>query len=100
MTELYDEPTVAARITRLVDEADACIALPGSIGTATELLVAWNTLFLDSFRSIPKWPLIAVGQPWRVLIPMVEAQLETTPGLVELVETTDQAAARVVENLA
>ncbi len=99
VTRLHDEPTVAARIATLVDDSDACIALPGSIGTAAELLVAWNTLYLDSFRSIPKWPLIAVGQPWRVLIPTLEQGLGTTTGIVTLVDSTEEAARHVIENL-
>lgn len=98
-TEIRDHPTIASRIGDLVDSSDGAIALPGSLGTATELLVAWNHVFVDSFRSVPNWPLIAVGRPWNVLIPHLTVLLDTTPGLVSIVDTAAQASARAIEIL-
>jgi len=98
-TVVRDHPTIAARIADLVDSNDAAIVLPGSIGTATELLVAWNRVFVDSFRPVPKWPLIAVGQPWSALVPQLTTALDTTPDMVTLVATAIEASALAIEIL-
>lgn len=99
VTEVRDHPTIASRIGDLVDNSDAAIVLPGSIGTATELLVAWNRVYVDSFRDVPKWPLIAVGQPWSVLVPRLVAELGTTDGLVSVVASISEAVAEAIEIL-
>lgn len=60
--------TISQRIHKLVDIADAYIALPGSLGTATEVLVAWNEIYVAPMaRRTPK-PLILVGDAWANLI--------------------------------
>lgn len=58
------QPTLALRLAELLDGAVATIALPGSIGTFTELMVAWNASFIEDLggRSTP--PVIAVGDRW------------------------------------
>lgn len=97
--EVRDHLTIASRIRDLVDTSAGVIALPGSIGTATELLVAWNRLFIDSLRAMPKWPLTAVGQPWDVVIPRLVIDLDTTDGLVTLAESAAEACDRTIEIL-
>ncbi len=99
VTVIRDHPTIASRIRDLVDTSDAAIVLPGSIGTATELLVAWNRVYIDSLRGLPKWPLIAVGQPWRGLIPLLIRELDTADGMVHVVDHTHRAAELTIEIL-
>ncbi len=87
------------RIRHMVDIADGAIALPGSIGTFTELLVAWNVAFVARYnRSVPA-PIVAVGATWRELVAMVTSRLDTDGSLVTCVETVDEAAALVIERL-
>jgi len=45
----------------LVTSCDAAVALPGGIGTLTEIMVAWNLLAVDSIN-IP--PIILVSENW------------------------------------
>ena len=44
-------PTLTSRIDTMMDLASASIALGGSIGTLTELLIAWNVAFVARFSS-------------------------------------------------
>ncbi len=49
------------RLTVLINDCDAAIALPGGIGTLSEILLMWS---LMSIKSIPLKPLLLVGQGW------------------------------------
>lgn len=50
------------RLFTLVERCDAAIALPGGIGTLTEISLMWT---LMSTNSIIQRPLILVGRGWR-----------------------------------
>jgi len=53
--------TLGERLNTLIDDADACIALPGGIGTLLEICLTWNQLVINTIA--PK-PLILVGDAW------------------------------------
>ena len=95
----HQEATIGSRIARLVEIADACIALPGSLGTATELLVAWNYAYVAQFSGRAPKPLYAVGDPWTTLVPTLVARLDADPGLVTVVDDVDTAVAAVIADL-
>lgn len=97
--EQRDHPSLTARIGDMVDSADAWVVLPGSIGTATELLVAWNTNHIDAYRDVPPRPLVAVGEPWITLVPAVVAALEAPDDLVAVVADVGSAVDAVVDLL-
>lgn len=100
LTEETRSASLLERIHEMVDVSVASIALPGSLGTATELLVAWNLAFVARFtRSVPK-PVIAVGDQWQRLVPLLTSELETDGSLVTLVDTVDDAVAAVASLLA
>jgi len=80
------------RIGLLVDGTDGAIALWGSLGTATELLVAWNAAFVAPFSNNVSKPVVAVGEPWQMLVPLLEATLAIDPGSITVVDTVDDAA--------
>ena len=63
--------SITERIHLLVSLADATIALPGSIGTATELMVAWNVNHVASASGRPPLVHVAVGSHWDDLISLV-----------------------------
>ncbi len=68
VTSEIQAETISQRIHKLVDIADGYIALPGSLGTATEVLVAWNGIYVAPIaRRTPK-PLILVGDAWAKLV--------------------------------
>ena len=78
------EPTISRRITRLVEASDAVIALPGSIGTLAELVMAWNASFVAQFSGSPARPVVAVGPVWRAILEEIDLRLPTGGGIVRL----------------
>ncbi len=61
ITEEKRFDTVNERLKFLVTSCDAAVALPGGIGTLTEIAVTWNLLAVDSIE-IP--PIILVSEKW------------------------------------
>jgi uncharacterized protein (TIGR00730 family) len=50
------------RLQGLIEGCDAAIALSGGAGTLTEVSLMWNLMIVES---LPRRPLILVGQGWR-----------------------------------
>lgn len=55
-------PALRQRLMGMIDNADAAIALPGGVGTLTEILTTWNHLLIGAI--MPR-PLIVVGSQWK-----------------------------------
>jgi hypothetical protein len=91
ITEERPEPTLTTRIGSLVEQTDGAVALWGSLGTAAELVVAWNVSYVSQFSSVTRKPLIAVGEPWATLVPHLETTLATDTGLVTLADDVESA---------
>ena len=83
--------SLTERIHELVDISDACIALPGSIGTFTELMVAWNLAFVARFTDSPPNPVVTIGPLWQRLVTELATQLETDISLVTCVDSPVEA---------
>jgi len=66
-------PTLHQRLYALMENCDAAFALPGGVGTLTEISLMWNLLLTEA---IPPRPLIAIGSGWYAVI----AQLYATHG--------------------
>lgn len=99
VTEERPAESLTSRIEDLVSISEAAIALPGSLGTATELLVAWNVAYVARFSDrLPK-PVIAVGDPWQRVVPHLSRILGTDGGLVMTVETVDAAVAEILSRI-
>jgi len=90
--------SLTERIHELM-QADAAIALPGSIGTLTELMVAWNLAYVAQYGHGSPKPVVAVGGRWRGVIDQLEDELETEAGLVLCVESVDEAVANILVRL-
>jgi hypothetical protein len=56
------EKTLISRLERLINDADAAIALPGGPGTLTEIALMWNLMIVES---IHRRPLILIGGGWQ-----------------------------------
>ena len=95
----HPSPTIGARIAQLIEIADACIALPGSLGTATELLVAWNYAYVARFSGRGPDPVFAVGEPWVTLVPVLAEGLGVAMDIVTVVADVEEATAAVVRRL-
>ncbi len=92
-------PTIARRIAQLVEMSDAVIVLPGSIGTLTELIMAWNAAFVARFSAREPVPLVTVGPVWGDVVARLAAVLETDGSLVETVTDVDAAVSFVTRRL-
>jgi uncharacterized protein (TIGR00730 family) len=95
VTEEIRADTLTERIHEMTRVASAVIALHGSIGTLTELIVAWNLAFVARFNGTDPLPVIAVGERWRSVVADLTAILDTEGGLVECVPTAVEAVAAV-----
>ncbi len=91
--------TIAERIQRLVDLADGWITMPGSIGTVTEFMVAWNDGFVAPFRDALPKPHVAVGPDWRELISFLSDRFGADPSAVTCVDDVDRAAEEMAVRL-
>lgn len=60
--EEWRRDTLLERLQALVQECDAGIALPGGVGTLTEIALMWNMMIVES---VPRKPLVLVGNGWQ-----------------------------------
>jgi uncharacterized protein (TIGR00730 family) len=65
VTEEWHFATFQERIFALIENCDACLALPGGVGTLTELVLTWNLLLT---RILLPRPLILIGAGWQAVI--------------------------------
>ncbi len=65
--ELIEADSLTDRIGRMMERAAGTLALPGSIGTATELLIAWNINHIARRNSGSAIPTAAIGPRWTTL---------------------------------
>jgi hypothetical protein len=84
------------RIHDMTELSAAAIALPGSLGTLTELVAAWNLAFVARFSGTAPKPLVTVGERWAALVDHLAAALEADRALVRTVATVDEAVKTVI----
>jgi uncharacterized protein (TIGR00730 family) len=58
-------PTLRQRLYALIEMGDACLALPGGIGTLAEVAVMWSQMQVGATTSRP---LILIGEGWKTTI--------------------------------
>lgn len=92
-------PSLTVRIHRLLERSDAVIALPGSIGTFTELVMAWNLAHVAPFSASRPLPIAAVGEVWRTLVTAVAAAIGEARTPVTCVADVDDAVEHVAAAL-
>ncbi|MGI9611041.1 MAG: LOG family protein [Acidimicrobiia bacterium] len=90
------QPTLSLRIGQLVDKSVATISLPGSIGTLTELMVAWNAAHVEMLCDRPPRPVITVGDAWTGLVASIATEVSAVAELITHASTVDEAVATVV----
>jgi len=88
-------PTLTERIHLMLNGSAACIALDGSIGTLTELLMAWNLAFVAGLSGAPARPVVAVGPTWAAVVAYLTAAIGSDPAAVTLVPDVVAAVAEV-----
>jgi uncharacterized protein (TIGR00730 family) len=100
VAEVIEAETLTARIQAMVDLSQAAIALPGSIGTATEMFLVWNLNHISrrggSARHLPT---AAVGEPWRRIGRLLEESVGANPVDIHWVPEVDQGVDWVIAGL-
>jgi predicted Rossmann-fold nucleotide-binding protein len=91
VNEVIEAKTLPERIGVLTDLADGAIVLPGSIGTAAELVVAWNHNHIMRRNGGLRFPTVAVGEEWRAFWALVTSRLGAVGEDVEVVDDVEQA---------
>lgn len=99
VTEERRAESLTERIHELTDLADAVIVLDGSIGTLTELMVAWNLAFVARFHGGDPLPIVTVGERWHEVIGYLTPMLATDGSLVAQVASVEEAVAFVVSSV-
>lgn len=89
--ELIEAEDLLDRIGTMIQIADGVIVMPGSIGTAAELLIVWNHNFLARRNGDRPIPTVAVGDGWRALLAAMVEHIGAEPGDVHVVEHPDDA---------
>ncbi len=87
------------RISLLVEVASGYIALPGSIGTLAELMIAWNLAFVAPFANASFGPIATVGETWLELVPELIDRLNTSHGFVSAHVTVAEAVGHITSEL-
>jgi uncharacterized protein (TIGR00730 family) len=88
--ERVHTPDLYERLRHLVHQADAFIAVTGSIGTLTELFLVWTML---SVGARPAAPLVLMGSHWRAWLAANAAPGFVPERLLRFVEIADTPAA-------
>jgi uncharacterized protein (TIGR00730 family) len=88
-------PTLFQRLHYLVTAGDAMVALPGGIGTLSEMAMAWSLL---QTRELAPRPFLLIGTRWRRLLEAYHDPLyirEEDLGLLQVVESVEEAVLRL-----
>jgi uncharacterized protein (TIGR00725 family) len=97
--ELIEAPTLSSRIDILMQRADATITLPGSVGTATELLTAWNMNFIARRTGGRPFPSTAVGAQWQKVADALVLHIGVENHDIHWANTADEAVDWVLAQL-
>jgi predicted Rossmann-fold nucleotide-binding protein len=100
LTEERRTATLVDRLKVLTFDADAYLTLRGSIGTLSELTLAWSLIYTGS---VPPRPLVLVGEPYRRLLDAVAESTylrEQERALVQVVDTVEEAVAALRAHVA
>lgn len=89
--------SLAERIGHLVGLSQGCVVLPGSIGTAAELVIAWNLNHVARHAGGLRYPAVAVGQTWERLARLLSEEAGAFAGDVHLAEDADAAVDWLLE---
>jgi hypothetical protein len=77
------------RLQYLMGRASGFVVLPGSVGTLTELFLAWT---LVGIREKPGAPIVLLGDPWEDFLRAARHPELVVPGLFRHVELAADAA--------
>ncbi|GAB5353981.1 hypothetical protein AAMO2058_000080500 [Amorphochlora amoebiformis] len=85
LTERPEAKTIEDRLSILLGQAQAFIVLPGSLGSLTELVMAWNRAVLAPLSGKKPPVIIAYKNPWEKIITTIGSTLGIHKTMVEMV---------------
>src|SRR5207247_9970285 len=85
--ERVHTPDLFERLRHIVQRADGFIAVPGSIGTLTEIFLTWTLLSVDGR---PRAPLVLLGDHWGGFLQALHHPDMVLPRLFEYVEVATE----------
>lgn len=97
--QVVEASSLGRRIDTMMELASAAIALPGSIGTAAELVIAWNLNYIAREGAVRAIPTAAVGKAWRELGRALIEMAGATPHHIHWAEDSDEALDWVLRRL-
>lgn len=89
LTEEIKTPTLIARMTTMIERADAYVALRGGIGTLSEVTLVWSLLQTRSLRA----PLVLLGADWHAVVRAWRAHTDlggSIANIATIVDTPEQ----------
>lgn len=89
--EVVEARTLAERIGIVTDLAHGVMAMPGSIGTATEFVLTWNHNHIVRSNGGTRLPAVAVGDDWRRLAELMVEMLGADAADINLAMSVDEA---------
>ena len=91
--------SLAHRLDEIIRRASGALALPGSIGTATELLISWNLNNIARHTGAQPFPTAAVGAEWRRIGTLLTSAIGATAEEIHWTETVDDGARWLLDRL-
>ena len=99
VTELIETTTIPERIGVMVERASGALALPGSIGTATELLVVWNINHITRENDGSSLPTVAIGPGWDAVRKAIVSEVGARADDIHVAETADKGVTWLLARL-
>lgn len=97
VTEEVEASSMAERLGVLTQRASGALVLPGSIGTATELILAWNINHIVRHNGGTRFPTVAVGEGWSHLWELLTRDLGAYGDDIQLAGDMDKAVNWLLE---
>jgi len=97
--ELIEASSLANRIDIMMQRSRATLALPGSIGTAAELLISWNTNHILRNTGAEPRISVAVGPGWKALARALVDMNGAFENDVVWADTVDEGVERILARL-
>jgi uncharacterized protein (TIGR00730 family) len=91
VTREIEAVTLTERIEILTNLAAGALVLPGSIGTAAELMIVWNINHITRRSGGQRLPTAAVGSVWRELRDLLVTDTGATGEDIHLAHDGDEA---------
>ncbi len=91
LTLKIEETSIEKRLATLVGGGSAFIVLPGSLGTLTELIMAWNTAVLAPLSGKKPPPIIAFREPWEAVIKGIQGSLKVPQMMLDMIQYVSSA---------